>query len=182
MVDALTTTLKSSVAGTFINTLTDSGGSVSVLLEKVLTLATTDGTTTDKADKIWSSTARTLTGATSENIDVYDFGTIDIGTGAGEDALGNPVTLADIVAVLIENNSTSTGNLSIGGEGSIAAWNSPFDASDTASLGPIPPGGWFMLCSGNDPAFPVADTSNHLLKITSTANLTYDIYIIGRSA
>ena len=182
MADSLTATIKASVDGNYTNTLTDSGGTVAVNLAKAVSLAFTEGTTTGKADKIWSSTARTLTGSTSENIDLYDFGGIDIGTGSGEDALGNPLTLADIVAVIIENNPTSTGNLTIGGEGSAAAWNSIFNASDTAEVGPLPPGGVFLIAARADPAFAVADTSNHLLKIASSANLTYDIYIVGRSA
>ena len=182
MADSLISTIKASISGTFTNTLTNSGGTPSVLLEMLLSLSTADGTTTGKADKIWPSTARSLSGATSENIDVYDFGTIDIGTGAGEGPLGNPLTLAEIVAIIVENNSTSTGNLTIGGEGSAAAWNSILNASDTAELGPLPPGGFFIIGAGADPAFAVADTSNHLLKMASSATLTYDILIIGRSA
>lgn len=182
MADTLTATIKASMSGSFINTLSNSGGSVSALVELILTLSTTDGTTTGKADKIWASKARSLSGATSENIDVYDFGVIDIGTGAGEDALGNSQTLTEIVAMLIENKSTSTGNLTIGGEGSAAAWQTPFGASDTATFGPFPPGGFMLFAAGADPAFAVADSSNHLLKITSSDTLTYDIYIIGRSA
>ena len=182
MANSLTASIKASIDGNFTNTLTNSGGTSAVNIVQSAILSITNGTTTGKADKIWSLTERSLSGASSENIDVYDFGTIDIGTGAGEDALGNTVTLADIVAVIVENKSTSTGNLTIGGEGSAAAWNSIFNASDTAELGPLPPGGFFMIGSGADPAFAVADTSNHLFKMTSSATLTYDIVIIGRSA
>lgn len=182
MADSLTASIKASIDGNFTNTLTNSGGTVAVNIAKSIVLSITDGTTTGKADKIWNSTARSLSGANSESIDVYDFGAIDIGTGVGEDALGNPLTLADIVALIIENNSSSTGNLTIGGEGSAAAWNSIFNTSDTAEIGPLPPGGFFIIGSGNDPAFAVADSSNHLLKLTSSATLTYDIVIIGRSA
>lgn len=182
MADTLKATFKASVSGTYINTLANSAEPVSVLLEKAVTLTTTDGTTTGKADKMWSSKARSLSGASSESIDVYDLGTIDIGTGSGKDALGNSITFAEIVAVLIENNSSSTGNMTIGGEGSAAAWQTPFGASDGASVGPIPPGGFFMFGSTADPAFAVTDSSDHLLKIASSATLTYDIYIIGRSA
>ena len=182
MADTLTATIKASLTGTYTNTLTNSGGGVSFPFSKEIKLAITDGTTTGKADIVWSSTARSLSGATSEDIDMYDLGTIDIGTGAGESALGNAITFTDIVLLFVENNSTSTGNLTIGNKNTTAAWQTPFGASDTASVGPIPPGGWFMLGAGADPAFAVADTSDHLLKMTSSATLTYDIYIIGRSA
>ncbi len=182
MADSLIATIKASIIATFSNDLTNSTGTGNIPLNFSFSLSTTDGTASDKADKVWPSKARSLSGATSETIDVFDFGAIDIGTGAGEGPLGNAITLAEIVAVIIENNSTSTGNLTIGGDGTAAAWNSIFNASDTAELGPLPPGGFFIIGAGADPAFAVADTSNHLLKMASSATLTYDILIIGRSA
>lgn len=181
MADSLTAKIKASIGGTFSNTLENTTGVSAISFAKSIALSLSDGTTTGKADKLWMSEGRSLSGATSENIDVFDFGTIDIGTGSGEDPLGNPITLAEIVAILIENKSTSTGNLTVGGEGSAAAWQSMFGASDTATLGPFKPGGGCLIWTGADPAFAVADSTNHLLKIASSDTLTYDIYIIGRS-
>lgn len=182
MADSLSATIKASIIATFSNDLTNSTGTSSVTLDFPFSLTTSDGTTTNKADKAWPSKARSLSGATSETIDIYDFGAIDIGTGGGEGPLGNTITLTEIVAIIIQNNSTSTGNLTIGGDGTTAAWNSIFNASDTAELGPFPPGGFFIISAGADPAFAVADTDNHLLKMASSATLTYDLLIIGRSA
>ncbi len=182
MADTLTATIKASVAGTWINTLTNSEGSVAYPFSKEIKLSTTDGTTTGKADQVWASKGRSLSGASAEDIDCFDLGSINIGTGAGENALGNAMTFAEIVLLFVENNSTSTGNLTIGNKNATTAWQTPFNASDTGAVGPIKPGGFFMLCEGADPAFAVADTSDHLLTMTSSDTLTYDIYIIGRSA
>lgn len=182
MADTLEASFKASISGTYINSLSNSGGNVSFTFDKKIALTLTDGTTTNKADVMWSSTARALSGSSSEDIDVYDLSTIDIGTGAGENSLGNPITFADIVLLFVENNSTSTGNLTIGNKNATSAWQTPFGASDTASVGPIPPGGFFIFGAGADPAFAVTDTDDHILKMTSSATLTYDIYIIGRSA
>jgi len=179
MADALTATFRASLSGTYINTLTD-GDTVSHPISKIITLALTDGTTTDKADIFWGSKGRSLSGATSEDIDVFDFGTINLGAGAGENAIGGSVTQIDIVLVIVENNSTSTGNLTVGNKNAATAWATPFNGVDTAAVGPIPPGGFFIFGAGADPAFAVSDTSDHLLTMTSSADLTYDIFIVGR--
>lgn len=144
--------------------------------------ALTNGTTANKADRIWHDPARTLTGATSETIDLFDLASVDIGAGAGKDALGQSGGFAEIVAILVENDATSTGNLTLGGDGTTACWNSWANGDDDAVIGPIKPGGFAFLFQPSDPAFAVADTSNHLLKIASSATLEYSITVLGRSA
>ena len=181
MADTLTATIKASVSGIYTNTLTD-GQTVPFAFSKAISLAITDGTTTNKADILWASQARTLSGATTEDIDCFDFGSINLGPGAGSNVHGNTVTFADIILIFVENNSTSTGNLTIGNKNATTAWQTPFNSSDTGAVGPIPPGGFFMLGAGADPTFVVTDTSDHLLTMTSSATLTYDIFLIGRSA
>lgn len=139
----------------------------------------TTGVAANQIDRIWSDKGRTLSGATSENIDVFDFGTIDIGAGAGLDALGQALALAEIVAILIENQSGSTGTLTVGAEGSAAEWESLLGDGSTIIL---KPGEVFFARATADPAWAVADTTNHLLKLASSANLTYNIHIFGRSS
>jgi len=145
--------------------------------------ALSSGTAANKADRIWTSLARALASGGNESIDLYDFGSLDIGGGAGRDAVGQLITLAEIVAILIQNNASSAGGLIIGGEGSGAAWNSGFGGSDSAVTPTIAPGGWWQLFTPADPALVVTDTTNHLLKIAATGGaVTYDIHILGRSA
>lgn len=145
------------------------------------------GTGANQFDRVWSSEGRALNASATETIDLYDLGTIDIGGGAGKDAAGQAVTIAEIVGLMIWNKPTSIGSLLIGGEGSAAAFQSLFHvsgtASDTAGFGPLGPGGVFFVFDPNDPAWAVADTSNHLLKLAANAagNLTYDIMFLGRS-
>lgn len=182
MPDSLTvSSIKLSLDATFTNTLTD-GSSFDVPLAFNFTDSLADGTSADQADKIWKSENRSLSGATSENIDLYDLASIDIGAGAGKDFFGGAWASVEIVGIFIFNDASSTGNLTVGAEGSGAAWNSAFGASDTASCGPIGPGGFFGIYRPDNPAFAVADSTNHLLKIASSASLTYDIWIIARSA
>jgi len=145
--------------------------------------AVVSGTAEGQADWIWSDTARAISSGANESIDLYDLGTIDIGAGAGKDALGQSVTLAEVVAILIHVDSDSVGELVVGGEGSAAAFSSPFNADDDAEVGPFGAGGCCLLFNPVDPAWTVTDSSNHLLKLAATGgDLTYSITVIGRSA
>lgn len=159
--------------------------SVAQGFEATPSTALTNGTGANQADVIWSDQSRTLSASATENVDVYDLGTIDIGAGAGLDALGQAVANAEVVGVVVKVDSSSGGTLLIGGEGSGAAWNSIFNGSDTATLGPIGAGGFVVLYNPVDPAFAVADTTNHLLKFAEAggaSSVTYSIGLIARSA
>lgn len=141
-----------------------------------------NGTAANQADKIWSDNGRTITSGSSENLDLYDLAAFDIGAGAGKDALGQAWTAAEVVGLLIENDSTSAGNLVVGGEGSGAAWNSLFNGSDTAKI-EIFPGGFFMVTCPPATAYAVADSTNHLLKLAASGgNVTYCVTVLARSA
>jgi hypothetical protein len=141
------------------------------------------GTGSGQADRFWQSTARTLTSASSEDLDLYDLGSLDVsGAGAGRDALGQLWTVAEIAGLLVYNRSTSAGNLLVGGNGTAAAWNSWMNANDDSEI-TLPPSGILLLASTNDPAWAVADSSNHLLRfLASGGAVTYDVYLLGRSA
>lgn len=177
---SVTSTLKA----TLQNSLDGSAFNATAALGATLNpdTALTTGTAEDKADRIWQDTARELSSGASEDLDLYDFGSIDIGAGAGRDATGQLITLAEVVALQIYNRPTSTGSLVIGGKGTAAAWNSPFNGDDDAVL-ILPPGGFWLLFNPADPAYVVTDATNHLLQMAASGgDLTYDIYILGRSA
>lgn len=185
MADSLTSSVKASIAGTFANTV-GTAQSAGVDFALSLSASLTDGTSASTADKCWFDENRALSGTTPEDIDMYDLASFNIGAGAGKDPLGGTIANAELVALLIRNDSTSTGNIFIGGKNSSAAFNSFLavagSADDTAQVGPIKPGGWFMIYAPTDPAYAIADSSNHLLTITPTANATYDVYMLTRSA
>lgn len=144
----------------------------------------TDGTTANKANRWWESTARALAQSATEDIDVFDLGSIDIGAGAGLTSLGQAWATVEIAGFAVENDTTSTGSLLIGGKGATTAWNAWINANDDAEVGPLTPGGVFMFFNPTDPAIAVADTTNHLLTMTESGvgALTYNIYILARSA
>jgi hypothetical protein len=184
MADTLTSKIALSFAGTLRNDIGTSVARVDIPDEFTRAISLTDGTTANKADKLWFSTGRTLAQAGAEDIDVYDFASLDIGAGAGVAPLSGALTLAEIVALVILNRTTSAGSLLIGGKGTTAAWNSWINSIDDAEVGPIGPGGFFAIGDPNATSFAVADTANHLLTITESnvGAVTYDIAILGRSA
>lgn len=144
------------------------------------------GTSSYQADRVWGDASRSLSSGGSENIDMYDLASIDIDAGAGKDGLGQTYTIAEVTGIMIVSESTSSGTLYVGGEGSAAAWQSMFHVSgslsDTAGV-VIGPGGFLLNFNPADPAFAVADSSNHLLKIAASGGaVTYSIYVLGRSA
>jgi len=171
-----------SVKGILESLLSDSLSEVTTEAAGFLRTALTSGTTAGKVDRIWAHLGRDIVSAASETIDVYDFGSLNIGGGAGKDALGQSLALAEVVAILIVNSEESDGILNVGGDGTTAAWNSPFGGSDTAYT-PVMPGGAWLIFSPTDPAYVVADTSNHLLKLAASGgDVTYQMILLGRSA
>lgn len=165
------------------NTIDGSNVSSSASLGQTVTPASqSTGTGANQHDRFWGDQSRSLASGATEDIDLYDLGTIDIGAGAGKDALGQSIALAELTGLLVRNLSTSAGNLKVGGKGTTAAWNSLFDSDDDAKI-VLPPGGFFLVFVPADPAYAVADSSNHLLKIeASGGDCQYDLQLVGRSA
>jgi hypothetical protein len=142
----------------------------------------TTGTGSGEADRIFTSQGRELTSGTSEDIDLYDLNLLDIGAGAGNDPLGQPWVVREIVYLSIVNSSTSDGTLKVGGKGNAQTWSAPFNGDDDA-LVLVVPRGFVQLYGASDPAYAVANTTNHVLKIeASGGDCTYDIVVVARSA
>lgn len=148
---------------------------------KAIVQAFSNGTGAGKVQRHWED-QRTLTTGATEDIDVYDFGALDIGAGAGLDALGQSMALTGIKAVLITNLSTSTGNLEVGNKAATTAWQSMFVGSGDADAACITlaPGASFLYIDPSAAGLAVADTSNHLLTMTdSGGGCVYEIHILG---
>lgn len=166
--------------------LNDSNGGVSfgdVIAQLAASLSLTEGTTANKADRIMVNKGAANAGlpiisGANVDLDMFDMANWSPTT----DPTRNVVTLAEVVAVLILNLSTSAGDLIVGGNGTGAAWQAPFAADDTFKV-TVRPGGFLMLAAPNDPAYAVADTTNHLLRLAASAgNVNYQIAALGRSA
>lgn len=186
MADTLTATVTARVSSTFEKELSTDGlgktskASAELGLDPVIQFA--DGTGQGQADKIIKGAGQTLSSTTTD-IDMYDLGSLDVGGGAGRDNLGQTVALAEVVALLIYVHKSSTGTLIVGGEGSTAAWNSPFNGDDDAKIGPFQPGSICLISTYSATGFAVADSTNHLLQLEASGGVVnYDFVIIGRTA
>ena len=148
--------------------------SPSVPLSLALQLTLDSGTGADQADTLFFDT-RTLAGAATEDIDVY---------APGDNAFGDAIINARAKVLVIRNNSTeASGTLTVGNKNTTAAWQTPFNASDTGAI-TIPPRGFLILTAPDAIGIAVANTTNHLLKILNNGSnsATYDIVLIGASA
>lgn len=143
------------------------------------------GTLASMADRCWSDKGRTLTSGNDVQIDVFDFGGENVGAGDGMDPLGQDIELAEIVGILAVNDSSSDGDLVLGGdqgEANAADFNIPWNAVDGDAI-IVKPGGFLLLVAPPDPAYAVADSTAHMLTCgASGGDITYDLHILGRSA
>lgn len=129
-----------------------------------------DGTAIDQADMAWWDTDRNLN-ATTENIDL---------AGSLTDAFGATATFVKVKGILVHNKNTTAGEtLKIGGAASNAFLL--FDnATDIYELGPD---GVFVVWEPSAAALPVTASTGDILKMDAgSANITYDIVVVGTSA
>ena len=123
-----------------------------------------DGDGDNEADVAYMN-QRTLN-TTSETLDL---------TGGLDDAFGDAITFASIKLMMLMNNAEATGNLTVGGAASNpwAAW-----AADTSDKIVIPPQGILTLLTPLS-GWTVTDASADQLKIETSADMTYDIILVG---
>lgn len=175
-----------SILATVRNVLTDGLKQATGDVNLVVNPSWSSGTGSFQADRAWQYEG-TLAAGASQVIDLYDFGTLDSGTGAGKDILGQSINLSEIVALAIQNASTPTdssdslspGDLEIVPD-STAGWN-PVGSHTQATGGSLTPGG-LLLKVDPDTGFVVNDGSSHRIKLTANGGeVNYRILVIGRS-
>jgi hypothetical protein len=150
------------------------GVPVSAVGTKQLSVVLTHGTGQGQASKLFRDEGRALSGAATEDLDMFDLAGFQLTT----DVLRNTLTFAKVMGLLIVNREASAGTLLVGGKATAAAWSQPFNGDDNAKL-KLPPGSSVMLLSSKD-GWSVTDASDHILKMeASGGNVTYDVYILG---
>ena len=97
------------------------------------------------------------------DIDLYDLGSIDLGAGAGEDALGLTHANAKIHLLAIQNKEIAGGGtLRIDG-GVTGHWTGILPASATLDI----PQGGFLVVQFGDAGSTVTDATNHMLRLSA---------------
>jgi hypothetical protein len=115
-------------------------------------------------DRVFALQDYSLTVAAGNlDVDLYDLGSIDLGAGAGRDALGLTHANAKIHLLAIENKSIpSGGTLRI--DNSVAnAWTGLLPAAGTLDI----PQGGFTVVQFGDTGSAVTDASNHMLRLSA---------------
>ena len=180
---SVTATVTGLLSATNTNLLdASSTGTGSITCGETVSATFTSGTGASAVNRALSDRGRAILSAASLTVDLYDLGTLDVGAGAGVDGLGQTFALSGIKALFIYNDSASAGNLVVGNDGTTAAWNSFFSASDTASF-TLVPGASVLICDPSAAGMAVADTSNHLLKFAASGgDVTFHWHMLGRTA
>lgn len=169
----LTSSIRVTLSMTPVNLLVDGTKAPEVILGDTWTLDMATGVSDDQADRAWSLYDRGLASGANENIDVYDFGTLDIGAGPGNDALGQALTLTEIASIIIRNQGP--GDLTV--DGTQANGWTPIGNPE-----PLKPNGILVLHNPADGAMPVTDATNHLLNFAAANGaIVYDVHIAARS-
>ena len=139
-------------------------------------LAALDGTTANKADLIFAA-QRTVTTGANDDIDL---------AGVLTDAFGVTLTFVELVGILIINAPiTGAANMT---DLTIGLGSNPFLGflgGTTPTIGPIKPGGAFMIFAGDAAGIgTVGAASSDILRVANSSGATanYQIVIIGRSA
>lgn len=133
---------------------------------------TTSGTGDNQVDLLWGDKARSLNGA--EDLDLAGVLTDRLGAGA--------ITWDEVAGFCFSSlAATGGGTLTIGGKASNAFVNWVSNASDEVV---VMAGGCLFLASRYDDAesYNVTASTGDILEVTSSASLTYDVMIWGRSA
>lgn len=168
-----TATLTNSLDQTHVLAEAPAGGNL------IPATALTNGKSANQADRLLQNREATLGSGSTTTYDLNSNTGGFEGALTGYDLLGNSAVLEEVVAILIRNQGP--GNLLVGGEGSADAWHAPFNGSTTAKL-LLKPGGMFMIFAPTDPAYPLGTSDNRKLKLEASGNnVTYDIFVLGRT-
>jgi hypothetical protein len=177
MARTVTARASSSILATLSNTVDGASAGASVLFDPtLLSIAWASGTGADQCNTAFADDG-TLATVTNLDVDIFD-------NGAANDALG--VAIANTkLKLLLFKNTTAYGvdcKFTLGGQSiGTTAFNSIFNGSDTAEIGPITPGGVIMIALPDANGATVTDATNHVLRIRNTGATsgTYSYLILG---
>lgn len=170
----LTAKVSAGVTATFTGTSSVGGQSFSPKVEKIIQLA--NGTAANQADLIYAA-ERTVGDGSDDDIDLNAVLT---------DAFGATITAVEGVSLMVINQqadgTANTTDLTIG------AGTNPWEGflgGTTPTIGPIKPGGMFMIAAGDAAGIgTITATTADILRITNSAGAanSYQIAFIARSA
>lgn len=171
--------LRITVQGSITNTLSDATVASQTIGGQILNQSLTGGTGANMANRGWQSVGRVLASGADEIIDLYDFGVLDIGAGAGRDGLGQACAFEEIVALVIYQ-SAGPGRLEINSSvpHDPVAW---FGAQTVANGGALKAGGLRVFIETDTDGLDIQDGVSNKLKFTANGGaVTYSIYVLAK--
>lgn len=139
----------------------------------------TNGVSAGNWNRAWSRQAHVLTAGNTEDIDIYDFAGIDIGAGAGNDAIGQAMALEEIVGILIIPTA-GTGSLETMPSNPANYWT-PMPSLTVAKGNALKVDAGLAMWSHGEDGFDVNDGVSNVIRIGAiSTNMTYDLYVFGR--
>ena len=166
-------------SSTIKNTLADGQIAQVTVGDTVISGKLQDGIETSQVSRCWADKSRSLGTGLTEDIDLYDFAGEDIGAGDGNDGLGLPLAIEEIVTFLIKHVS-GAGRLELNptNPSNYATWIPSLTVANGAAL---KAGGIFLMHQPHTDAFDITDASSHMVRLGANGgDVVYDIYILGR--
>lgn len=169
-----------SFSSTIQNTL-DNGDAASANVQGTILSGTlSTGVSASQGNRALRTTGNAISSGGTVDIDLYDFASLDFGAGTGRDALGQLLTVEEIVSLAIKQSS-GAGRLEImpSNPANYATW---VPSLTVANGGALKNGGVLFMHQPNTDAFDVQDGASHVLRLGANGgDVEYDLYILGRS-
>ena len=174
--------LQVNLTGSILNTFS-AGNTASAGIGTSFSSTLTSGVSTNECDRAWQLVNQTLSAASTQVIDLFDFVGIDAGAGDGNDLLGQAMTpLHEIVAIFIKNENLATDSAQLEIEPDASNGWTPIGSHTAANGGALYGQGVLLKFQPYTTAFQVVDASSHRLLLTATGgDVNYSIWILGRS-
>lgn len=183
------TQLKFSMTSSIVNTLSDSAttsarSSASAPIQFSLTDTVSNGVQAGEATRAWQYKNQTISSGGSTVIDLYDFGSIDVGAGAGLDALGQSLALLEIVAIIIKNENANTVDYELEIEPDSSNGWTPIGSHTNESSGnggALRGQGLLVKYQPSESGFLVTDASSHRISLSAVGgDVVFSIWVLGR--
>lgn len=122
----------------------------------------------------------TISSGNSEDIDVFDFGSVDIGAGTGNDALGQSWDAEELVLFyLMQTAGDGRCEVNVSSPSNPLPWMPTLTVANGAALRN---NAGFLFYSRASDAFPVTDASAHTVRLTANGgDVTVDLILFGRN-
>lgn len=167
------------------NTMTDAQVATAAGGGTIVSGRLTDGVSEENFSRAWEEKDRALGSGLTEDIDLFDLGSIDIGAGAGLDMLGQSLNFLEIITLIIQQTA-GPGRLEVNptDPSNKLAWM-PTLTTANGGAGRAPTTNdrkWtLMLHNPSEDAFPVTDASSHMVRFGASGGaIEYSIYVLGR--